>query len=133
MAPLPVAVPPPRRRHTSWAVHARPWTAHRSFRRARGRSHSVFRSVGLCAHSALRTLWSCGESRWALEQNFGTASMGGGQLVVASMPRSAGGCQVPAFHRSCPFFCRESTRQMERFRSGLQVQGFPRKHQQPCN
>lgn len=54
------------------------------------RSHSVFRSMGLRAHSALRTLWSCGESKWALEQNFGTASMGGGQLVVASMPRSAG-------------------------------------------
>ncbi|XP_010570819.1 PREDICTED: uncharacterized protein LOC104834851 [Haliaeetus leucocephalus] len=53
-------------------------------------SHSVFRSMGLYAHSALRTLWSCGESKWALEQNFRTASMGGGQLVVASMPRSAG-------------------------------------------
>ncbi|XP_052648803.1 uncharacterized protein LOC128144219 isoform X2 [Harpia harpyja] len=45
----------------------------------------------------------------------------------------SGGCQLPPFHRGCPFFCRESTRQMERFRSGLQVQGFPRKHQQPCN
>ncbi|KAM9594928.1 uncharacterized protein ACIBXB_021005 [Morphnus guianensis] len=47
--------------------------------------------------------------------------------------KSCGGCQLPPFHRGCPFFCRESTRQMERFRSGLQVQGFPRKHQQPCN
>lgn len=54
------------------------------------RSHSIFHSIGLCAHSALRTLWSCGGSKWALEQNFGTASVGGGQLVVASMPRSAG-------------------------------------------
>ncbi|KAM9655389.1 uncharacterized protein ACIBXB_008344 [Morphnus guianensis] len=41
----------------------------------------------------------------------------------------SGGCQLPPFHRGCPFFCRESTRQMERFRSGLQVQGAGR----PCS
>ncbi|XP_052651921.1 uncharacterized protein LOC128145602 isoform X6 [Harpia harpyja] len=38
------------------------------------------------------------------------------------------GCQLAPFRRGCPFFCRDGRRQMERFRSGLQVQGFPRKH-----
>ncbi|XP_040981053.1 uncharacterized protein LOC115345234 isoform X3 [Aquila chrysaetos chrysaetos] len=38
--------------------------------------------------------------------------------------KSCGGCQLPPFHCGCPFFCRESTRQMERFRSGLQVQAL---------
>ncbi|XP_040981052.1 uncharacterized protein LOC115345234 isoform X2 [Aquila chrysaetos chrysaetos] len=40
--------------------------------------------------------------------------------------KSCGGCQLPPFHCGCPFFCRESTRQMERFRSGLQVQAETR-------
>ena len=35
------------------------------------------------------------------------------------------GCQLAPFRRGCPFFCRDGTRQMERFRSGLQVQGTP--------
>ncbi|XP_072737838.1 uncharacterized protein [Ciconia boyciana] len=30
-------------------------------------------------------------------------------------------CQLPPFRHGCPFFCHESTRQMERIRSGLQV------------
>ncbi|XP_049664585.1 uncharacterized protein LOC126042043 isoform X2 [Accipiter gentilis] len=33
------------------------------------------------------------------------------------------GCQLALFRRGCPFFCRDGTRQRERFRSGLQVQG----------
>ncbi|XP_052651919.1 uncharacterized protein LOC128145602 isoform X4 [Harpia harpyja] len=32
------------------------------------------------------------------------------------------GCQLAPFRRGCPFFCRDGRRQMERFRSGLQVQ-----------
>ncbi|XP_052638131.1 uncharacterized protein LOC128139577 isoform X1 [Harpia harpyja] len=56
-----------------------------------------------------------------------------GKASGSAESKSCGGCQLPPFHCGCPFFCRESTRQMERFRSGLQVQGFPRKHQQPCN
>ncbi|XP_049654926.1 uncharacterized protein LOC126037982 [Accipiter gentilis] len=42
--------------------------------------------------------------------------------VVNSTCCSAG-CQLAPIRRGCPFFCREGTRQMERFRSGLQVQG----------
>ncbi|XP_052651920.1 uncharacterized protein LOC128145602 isoform X5 [Harpia harpyja] len=34
------------------------------------------------------------------------------------------GCQLAPFRRGCPFFCRDGRRQMERFRSGLQVQAL---------
>ncbi|XP_049686098.1 uncharacterized protein LOC126051206 [Accipiter gentilis] len=36
------------------------------------------------------------------------------------------GCQLAPFRCGCPFFCRDGTRQRERFRSGLQVQAETR-------
>ncbi|KAM9609818.1 uncharacterized protein ACIBXB_000603 [Morphnus guianensis] len=47
-----------------------------------------------------------------------------GKASGSAESKSCGGCQLPLFHRGCPFFCCESTRQMERFRSGLQVQAL---------
>ncbi|XP_052660213.1 uncharacterized protein LOC128149265 isoform X2 [Harpia harpyja] len=43
--------------------------------------------------------------------------------VVNSTCCSAG-CQLAPFRCGCPFFCNDGTRQMERFRSGLQVQAL---------